>query len=99
MLLHKDKADFINLCQTVVTEIGKESDLIILGKELKGKTYEDEVVVISLSDDGREMEVKRKLTDHSLLYVQDEEVIYFHGNFIYLVDHVTSLINKTTKTS
>ena len=94
MLIHKDKDHFLSLCKKLVEKLGNKEEVIVLGKESEGKIYEDEVIYISISKDYQCMEIQRKLNGHSLMYMVNGSILYFHGEFIYLVDHVMQMLTK-----
>jgi len=95
MLLTKDKHAFLKRCIEVIEVFGEENNVIILGRELNGKTYEDDLISIELSENNYFMEVMRKIDGDPIIYVQDGETILFENDFIYLVEHVENLLKKT----
>jgi hypothetical protein len=95
MLLEKEKADFLSMCMKIAEVSGIETDVMILGTEFKGRLYEDELVYIAISDDKRHMEVERKSTQNPIIYIQDENIIRFHGEYIYLMDYIKNLYKNT----
>lgn len=94
MILHPDKREFLHRCLDVLDKYGKRNSFVILGKELDGNFYEDNLILIQKSDDNRWMEIVRKNTNFSFYYMQDGTTIYFHGEYVYLEDHINKLLGK-----
>jgi hypothetical protein len=91
MLLEQEKAEFLSMCMKIAEVSGIETDVMILGNELKGKLFEDDLIYITVSDDKRYMEVERKSTQNPIIYIQDENIIRFHGEYVYLSDYIKNL--------
>lgn len=95
MILHVDKKRFLDECHALIDKLGKDNtELIILGRDcIIGKLYEDDVIYISANEDKSLLEVQRKSVDSPIIFVEKGEPILFSGDYIFLVDHVQSLLN------
>jgi len=94
MLLHKDKAEFLNNCYKLIEKLGKKEDIVVLGSECKGRVYDDELIYVAISDDKQQGEVERKNTNHSIIFIQNGEVIHFHRDYIFLSEYVNELLEN-----
>jgi len=92
MILHPDKKKFLHKCLDILDKYGKSSPIIILGQELDGISYEDNLILILKSTDDRWMEIVRKTNNFSFYYMQNGTSIYFHGEYVYLENHVDKLL-------
>ena len=93
MLIDKDKQDFLDNCLKVLDAYGYASDALpILGRELNGKIYEDSLIKILKSDDDQYMEMRRKTNDFNFFYLVEGSCIQFHGEYVYLEQHINNLI-------
>lgn len=92
MILHPEKREFLHKCLDILDKYGTQSKVLILGRELDGILYEDNLILVMKSSDDRWMEILRKNTNNSVYYMQDGESIRFHGEYIYLEEHVDNLL-------
>lgn len=92
MLLHPDKRQFLHKCLDVLDRFGTPTQVIILGQELDGISYEDNLIFIQKSNDDRWMQMVRKHTNFPFYYMQNGTTILFHGEYIYLEDHIDKLL-------
>jgi len=98
MILTQDKLDFLGICDDLLDKLGTKCDLIILGRECQGTKYEDSVVYIAVSDipdEGQYIEIMRKYNSNVVVYTKGSEVIRFDREYIYILEHITKLIEKT----
>ena len=96
MILSYDRAEFLALCYNVLEKLGEDrEDLVILGRDkITGKIYEDDLVYISSDSEKTRGEVERKKGNVKILFIENGDVISFSSDFIYLVEHLESLLNS-----
>ena len=95
MLIDKDKQEFLDNCLKVLDAYGHASDtLLILGREVSGKIYEDSLIRIIKSDDDQYMEMLRKMNDFNFFYLFEGSCIQFHGEYVYLEEHINKLVSE-----
>ena len=95
MLIERDKARFLDKCLKILDVRGIASNsLIILGNECTGKVYEDSLIKIMKSDDDQYMEMLRKTSDSIFFHFYKGECIQFHGEYVYLEEHMNTLGNN-----
>ena len=92
-MLTAEKADFLKLCLELLDKHGKDSEVVILGQEMPGKIYDDEIIYVASDNDRRFLEVERKKENVPIIFMDNGEAILFHRNYIFLIDHVKSLLN------
>ncbi len=94
MLIDKDKQEFLDRCIIILDTKGIPSEsLIILGKTCIGKLYEDSLIRIIKSDDDQYMEMYRKSTESVFFYLFEGVCILFHGEYVYLEQHIVNILN------
>lgn len=94
MILHPDKKAFLHKCLDVLDHYGTKARVHILGNELDGIMYEDELIFIQKSSDDLWMEIVRKLNNNPFYFMYNGDSIRFHGEYIYLEDHVNKLLES-----
>lgn len=92
MLLHPDKRQFLHKCLDILEKFGIPGQVIILGQELDGISYEDNLIFIQKSNDDRWMHMVRKTNNFPFYFMQNGTTILFHGEYIYLEDHIDKLL-------
>ena len=94
MLISEEKRIFLSNCYTIAENLGELLDWIILGREVKAHLYEDELILIAVSEDTQMAEIIRKVDGNSIIFILNGDAIRFPGDFIYLCDHIDSLMKK-----
>ena len=94
MIITSDKKEFLDKCRTVLDNMGIKTDLVILGEELVGKVYEDTLIYIGMSEDNEYVEIVRKTNFNPVVYMKDGDIIRFGSDFIYITEHINTLIEK-----
>lgn len=92
MILHPDKRQFLHKCLDLLDNRGIKQEVLILGKHLDGILYEDNVILIAKSLDDLQMEIERKSNNNPIFYMENGMTIMFHGEYIYLEEHVNKLL-------
>ena len=93
MIIPIDKARFLDKCYSVSDKLVKsECEFSVLGNDVTGKLYSDELIYIAVSNDKSFVEVERKTNKSPLIFVENGEVILFSSDYIYLEDHIESLL-------
>ena len=93
MLLDEEKKLFLLACYKLVTSKEK-TDIVVLGKEGKGFFHDDDVLYVGVTEDKLNMEVIRKENGAPVIYVQDGKMLHFHGEYIFLVEHIGNLLKS-----
>jgi hypothetical protein len=88
------KEQFMANCVSVVEALGSYGTDIPLHVSVNGKTYTDDIIDITLSEDKLYMEVIRVTTNEQIMNVVAGDLSMFKGDFIYLEDHINKLVDE-----
>jgi len=94
MLLTPDRVEFLNRCKTIVKKLGTFGEMCACGHDGTGYSYSDELIYIAETEDGDYLEIERKSSETPIVYINDNVVILFHGDFYFLHYHVDELYSK-----
>jgi hypothetical protein len=96
MLLSVEKREFLLDIIDVLNAYGTpDDDISLLGYVGNGVVYEDGIVKIITADEHKYCVVTRKSNQSQVIMMERDVVIRFHGEFIYLTEHISNLISKS----
>ena len=93
MILYQEQKIFLDNCLDVLDKHGTDIEsYIMFGEETSVRLYEDEVITILKSSDDKHMLMTRHRTDSNFFYFYDGVTISFHHEYVYLEDHISTLL-------
>lgn len=95
MLLNVEKREFLLDIIDVLNTHGTPIDNVsLLGYSGNGVIYEDDIIKIITASEHKYCVVTRKSNQSQVIMMERDIVIRFHGEFIYLNEHISNLITK-----
>lgn len=95
MLLTVEKREFLLDLVDIVNALGVHTpDVFLLGVTDNGVVYEDELLKIVSIREHKYCVVTRKMNASPIIILENDVPIRFHGEFIYLLQHVKHLMEK-----
>lgn len=95
MLLSIEKRDFLLDLVDITNKLGTPNDNIsLLGYNGNGVIYEDKLLKIVSVKNHTYLVVTRKYNDNQIIMLENDVAIRFHGEYIYLKEHVDKLIKQ-----
>ena len=94
MLITDDRLSFYNACLECATRHGSSSDVHVLSYVGEGTQYADQLIYIAFSADKKWVEIERKNNNNVIVFVEDGITIRFDYEYIYLCDHINTLLEK-----
>jgi hypothetical protein len=95
MLLSVEKREFLLDLVDVLNHYGtKKDEISLLGYTGNGVVYEDKLLKITSNRQYTNMVVTRKQNNIPIIMLENDVSICFHGEFIYLKEHISNLLFK-----
>ena len=90
-----EQEEFIANCMSLARQKGDYVETLPFETDLTGHVFADVICHISVSEDGRFVEVFRRTTQEIVLFIGNGIVMSFRPNFIYLINHVKQSLTST----
>jgi len=95
MLLSVEKREFLlDLIDVLKSKGSIDDNISLLGYTGDALVYNDKLMRITSLNEHTYIEVIRHSSNLPVILIQNETVLCFHGEFIYLKEHVDKLLKK-----
>lgn len=95
MLLTAEKHGFLLDLIDIINALGTPKENIsVLGFTGNGIIYEDSLLKITSVKNHNYLVATRKSTENPMIMLENDIVIRFHGEFIYLKEHINNLLKQ-----